>query len=156
MHAQLAGSAGEGPASNHRSATISDQRNDAQQQNTRALAPLTDLGTVPNPLTPVPAQPTADDNQNLTEDLSQPLHCNELEKEIASLWEKYALKALEQYTANFRAAVTAGQGPDRLAYSRGPSLKAVAEYPPPKRTRSKDPRPSKLHNVRPPFYEGKN
>jgi hypothetical protein len=41
-------------------------------------------------------------------------------------------------------------------HNRGPSLEDLADLPPPKRARSEKARPSKLHDVKPTFYDGKN
>jgi hypothetical protein len=111
---------------------------------------------VPDSFTSAPVQPASGEDQNATNDLPHPSRGNKLEKEIATLLEEYSLKDFEQHTANHCAAVTLGQGPNRLGHSRIPSLEALAKPSPPKLARFEDPRPSKLHDVCPPFYEGKS
>jgi hypothetical protein len=117
---------------------------------------LTELGTIPNPFTPASGAPAGVDPQVAPEDPLCVSRRAELEKEIASLLEEYELKVLEQHAATIRSALAPGHPPKKPAHTCGPSLYALAEPPQPKQARSKEPQPSKLHDVNPPFYKAKN
>jgi hypothetical protein len=84
------------------------------------------------------------------------LHRTELEREIASLLKEYASKDLKQHMADLRPVSTSGHAPVRPTHIQGQYLEALTDPPSPKRARSEEPRLFKLHDVKPPFYEGKN
>jgi hypothetical protein len=88
---------------------------------------MTDIATVMNMFEQAPALPTTGDYDTAAEGSMQPLCYTKCEKDIVSLIEKYALKDLEQYTANLRVAATLRQGPDRPANTCRRFLEILAE-----------------------------
>jgi hypothetical protein len=84
-----------GLLNNYSRAALPNPANDCQDLVTRASLPLTELGTIPNPFTPVLVAPAVADPRDHAEDLPKASCCTNPERAIAALLEEIALKDLE-------------------------------------------------------------
>ncbi len=143
-----------GPLNDYHSATIPNQLTGPQFLDTGESSPLANVRTIMKPFTIALGKPVAGNAQAGSENTMQLSWRAELEKKITSFLEEFTLQNFKQHTASL-CTEASGHLPGKPTYARASSLEALADPPLAKQARSEEPQPSKLHNVKPPFYEGK-
>jgi hypothetical protein len=107
---------------------------------------------VPNPYTPGEIKKRGTATNTIPERQS----CQEvISRENAQILDESLLKDLEEQVAMLRATSFFAWPADKLIHSCERSLESLADPLNSKRTRSKEPRTSRLHEIKPSPYEGK-